>query len=248
VAAIYSRGVARLRHATTGEIFTIPADELEWAEFAADERQMGTEVGYSAEIDHPALGTISWELWEYPVGAENMRETHANGYELLENIDFGLQDFPDDDEPEEEQPLTLRLAALPAQLDELDQLLAELRDRSPMIGHNRAPAGFRLDIAPEQIDEARASISDIRRELAKPDAPKTASLETVQRAEGRLRQLATTIGGWMKSAAVLAAKGAASGVVGLVAKEVISQNASLHALIVTIADTLNIWLHLLHVL
>ena len=30
-----------MRHATTGEIFTIAADELEWAEFAADERQMG---------------------------------------------------------------------------------------------------------------------------------------------------------------------------------------------------------------
>ena len=134
MAAIYSRGAARFRHATTGEIFTIPADALEWAEFAADERQMGTEVGYSAEIDHPALGALSWELWEYPIGAENMRETHANGHELLENIDFGLQDFPDDDEPEEDLPLALRLAALPAQLDQLDQLLAALRDRSPMIG------------------------------------------------------------------------------------------------------------------
>lgn len=246
--AIHSRGIARFRHATTGEIFAIPADELEWAEFAADERQMGTEVGYSAEIDHPALGTISWELWEYPVGAENMRETDANGHEMLENIDFGLQDFPDDDEPEEEPPLALRLAALPAQLDELDQLLAELRDRSLMIGHNQAPAQFRLDIAQDQIDEARASIADIRGELAKPNASETASAETVQRAEGRLRKLAATIGGWMKSAAVLAAKGAATGVAGLVAKEVIRQNASLHTLLVTIADTLSSWLQFLGIL
>lgn len=244
MAAIYSRGAARFRHTTTGEIFTIPADALVWAEFAADERQMGTEGGYSAEIDHPALGALSWELWEYPIGAENMRETHANGHELLENIDFGLQDFPDDDEPEEDLPLALRLAALPAQLDQLDQLLAALRDRSPMIGHNRAPTEFRLDIAPEQIDEARASIADIRSELAKPDAAETTSPETIQRAEGRLRKLATTIGGWVRSAAVLAATSAA----GLVTKEVISQNTTLHALMVTIADTLSSWLQFLGIL
>src|SRR3546814_8516103 len=51
--------------------------------------------------------------------------------------------------------------------------------------HNRAPAEFRLDIAPEQIDEARASIADIRGELTKPDAAETTSPETIQRAEGR---------------------------------------------------------------
>lgn len=209
---------------------------------------MGTEIGYSAEIDHPALGAISWELWEYPVGAENMRETHANGHELLENIDFGLQDFPDDDELEEVPPLALRLAALPAQLDELDQLLAALRDRSPMIGHNWAPAEFRLDKAPEQIDAARASIADIRGELAKPDAAQAANPATIERAEGRLRQLAATVGSWMKSAAILAAKGVGTTVAGLVAKEIINQNASLHALIVTVADTLSIWLQFLGIL
>lgn len=248
MAAIYSRGIARFRHATTGEIFTIAADELEWAEFASDERQMGTEIGYSAEIEHPALGTISWELWEYPVGAENMRETHANGHELIENIEFGLQDFPDEEAPEDDLPLALRLAALPGQLDALDQRLAELRDRSPMIGHNHAPAEFRLDIATEQIDAARASIVEIRGELAKPDAEQAANPVAVERAESRLRQMAATVRGWLKSAAILAAKGATTTVAGLVAKEVINQNASLHALIVTIADTLSSWLQVLGVL
>src|SRR3546814_12450303 len=94
---------------------------------------------------------------------------------------------------------------------ELDQLLAALCDRSPMIGHNRAPAEFRLDIAPEQIDEARASIADIRGELTKPDAAETTSPETIQRAEGCLRKLAMIVGGWVRSAAVLAATGAGLG-------------------------------------
>ena len=248
MAAIYSRGIARIRHATTGEIFTIAADELEWAEFAADERQMGTEIGYSAEIEHPSLGTISWELWEYPVGAENMRETHTNGHVLIENIDFGLEDFPDEEAPEDNVPLHRRMAALPSQLDALDQRLAELGDRSPMIGHNRAPAEFRLDIATEQIDAVRASIVEIRGELAKPNAELTADPVVVERAESRLRQLAATVGGWLKSAAVLAAKGAATAVAGLIAKEVINDNASLYALIMTIADTLSSWLQLLGLL
>lgn len=248
MSAIYSRGTARFRHATTNEIFTVSADELEWGEFAADERQMGTEIGYSAEIDHPALGTISWELWEYPAGAENMRETHANGHELLENIDFGLQDFPEEEAWADEPPLALRLAILPTQLDTLDQRLAELRDRSPMIGHNRAPAEFRLTIAPEQIDAARESIAEIRDELAKPDAAQAATPATVERAESHLRQLAATVGGWIKSAAILAAKGAATSAAGLVAKEVINQNAPLHALIVTVAETLSRWLKLLGLL
>ena len=248
MATIYSRGIARIRHATTGEIFTIAADELEWAEFAADERQMGTEIGYSAEIEHPSLGTISWELWEYPVGAENMRETRTNGHVLIENIDFGLEDFPDEEAPEDNVLLLRRLAALPSQLDALDQRLAELGDRSPMIGHNRAPAEFRLDIATEQIDAVRASIVEIRGELAKPNAEQTADPVAVERAESRLRQLAATEGGWLNSAAVLAAKGAATAVAGLIAKEVINDNASLYALIMTIADTLSSWLQLLGLL
>jgi hypothetical protein len=174
-----------------------------------------------------------------------MRETETNGHDLLENIDFGLQHIPDDDEREEQPPLAIRLAALPRQLDELDRLLAELRDRSPMIGHNRAPEQFRLDIEPARIDEARASIADIRGELARPNASEAANPETIQRAEGRFRQLAESIRGWMKSGAVLAAKAAATAAAGLIAKEVISQNASLYALIVTIADTLSAWLRFL---
>lgn len=52
----------------------------------------------------------------------------------------------------------------------------------------------------------------------------------------------------MKSAAILAAKGVVTTVAGLVAKEVINQNASLRALIVTVADTLSSWLQFLGVL
>lgn len=248
MATIYSRGVARFRHASTGEVFTIYADELDWAEFAADERQMGIEIGHSAQIDHPQLGTLAWELWEYPVGVENMRETHANGHALLENIDFGLQDFPDDDEPEDDTSLAVRLAALPGQLDALEQLLAELRSRSSMIGHNRAPAESRLDVAHEQIEAAQASITELRDELAKPDAAQAADPTTIRRAENRLRRLAVEIGRWMKLTAGLAAKGGFTAGSGLVVKEAITRDQTLHALVIEVADTLLHWLHLLGLL
>src|SRR3546814_13723202 len=83
------------------------------------------------------------------------------------------------------------------------------------------------DVCSSDLDEARASIADIRGELTKPDAAETTSPETIQRAEGCLRKLAMTVGGWVRSAAVLAATGAATSVAGLVTKEVISQNAAL---------------------
>jgi hypothetical protein len=245
MSAIYSRGVARIRHATTGEIFEIPAEDLDWAEFASDERQMGLEIGYSATIEHPALGLLTWELWEYPIGAENMKETDVNGHELLENISFGLQNLPDDEEPEAEPPLALRLAALPRQLDELDRLLVALRDRAPMIGHNRPPDEFRLAVDAAQIDAARESIADIRSELAKPDPAGTADPETLDRAESRFRQLAEKIASWIKSGAILVGKGAVTGVGAAIAKEMFTSNAALHDLLVTVADTLSSWIQVI---
>src|SRR3546814_16204952 len=88
-----------------------------------------------------------------------------------------------------------------------------------MIGHNRAPAEFRLDIAPEQIDEARASIADIRGELPKPDTAETTRPEPLQRAEGCLRKHAQTVLAWVRSDAVLAQLGAATRDAVLVARD-----------------------------
>ena len=108
---IYSRGIARIRHKTTGDVFEIEADELEWEAVGSEERQMGPENSYAAVVDHPELGQLTWSLWEYPVGMENMVETEVNGHELLEDIEFGLQHLPDDDEyTEQPLPLALRLA------------------------------------------------------------------------------------------------------------------------------------------
>jgi hypothetical protein len=91
-------GIARIRHRSTGVIYQISPDELDWQESAADERQMGIEVGHVAQIDHPQLGQLTWEIWEYPIGMENHRETDIGDHVLLENFALGLAPDPDVDE------------------------------------------------------------------------------------------------------------------------------------------------------
>lgn len=93
---VYVRGKARIRHADSAEIYEIGADQIEFAVIGGDERNMGPETVYSAVVDHPQLGQLVWDLWEYPIGADNHRDTDVGPHELLENIDFGLQHEPPD--------------------------------------------------------------------------------------------------------------------------------------------------------
>ena len=95
---IYVRGKARIRHAETAEIYEIDADQIEFETVASDERGMGPQTTYSAVVDHPELGQLVWDLWEYPMGTENHRETDIGTHELLDNFDFGLQHEPPDDD------------------------------------------------------------------------------------------------------------------------------------------------------
>lgn len=88
---VYCRGVARIRHASTGEIFEIECDELDWDAVGGDERQMGSEIHYEAAIDHPELGDLTWGLWEYPVGIENHHITDVGRHELIEDFEYGLE-------------------------------------------------------------------------------------------------------------------------------------------------------------
>jgi len=88
---VYCRGVVRIRHASTGEIFEIESDELDWDAVGGDERQMGPEIHYEAAIDHPELGDLTWGLWEYPVGIENHHVTDVGKHELIEDFDYGLE-------------------------------------------------------------------------------------------------------------------------------------------------------------
>lgn len=88
---VYCKGVARIRHASTGEIFEIESGELDWDAVGGEERQMGAEIHYEAAIDHPELGDLTWGLWEYPIGIENHHITDVGENGLIEDFDYGLE-------------------------------------------------------------------------------------------------------------------------------------------------------------
>lgn len=95
---IYRQGTARIRDKETDQIYEISADAIDFEPVETHERGMGPETTYAAIVDHPELGQLVWSLWEYPVGVENDRDTNVDAHELLENIDFGLQHEPPDDD------------------------------------------------------------------------------------------------------------------------------------------------------
>ncbi len=85
------RGVAQIRHHVTGVVHEIDAEDLDWDAVGGDERQMGPEIHYEATFDHPALGLLTWGLWEYPVGVENHSDTDVGSHELIKDFDYGLE-------------------------------------------------------------------------------------------------------------------------------------------------------------
>lgn len=94
----YTKGTAEIRHRGTGVIYEIGADELDWEQNGGEERGMGSELRYEAVLDHPHLGTLTWALWEYPLGIENRDDTDVGPHEVVRNFDFGLLHVPDADE------------------------------------------------------------------------------------------------------------------------------------------------------
>jgi hypothetical protein len=93
---VYCRGTAKIAHKETGETFKIEHDELDWQCVESHERAMGQEKHYQAEVDHATLGPLSWSLWEYPKGVQNLRETNSNDHTVIEDFDYGLEHEPGD--------------------------------------------------------------------------------------------------------------------------------------------------------
>lgn len=88
--SVVANGLARIRHATTGVVYDVQPDELEWDTDGSEERSMGPETTYSARIDHPDLGELVWRVWEYPIGAFNDSETEIGPHTLIENFRLDL--------------------------------------------------------------------------------------------------------------------------------------------------------------
>jgi hypothetical protein len=99
-------GQSIIKSKEDGQRYAIQADELDWIQISSDERQMGLEIEYLGEIEHPELGRLSWSVREYPVGIINKSDEDINGHTLEENFTFDphsknnedWNDFNDHDE------------------------------------------------------------------------------------------------------------------------------------------------------
>ena len=132
---VYVDGTARIRHAESAKVYEIDADMLDFESVSSEERSMGPETAYSAVVEHPELGQLIWSIWEYPVGAENYRETDVGPHELLNNLEFGLgHEPPAQNEDDEERQ---------AQIDELVEWFFErYEDPAQRLPYISAEGGY----------------------------------------------------------------------------------------------------------
>lgn len=95
---IYCRGTARIRHGQTGQTFAIEGGELDWNVVDRFVRDNAVQLHHQAVVHRAELGSISWDLWEYPEGIEVSRRATTGPHQLLVDLDYGLDlDRPHND-------------------------------------------------------------------------------------------------------------------------------------------------------
>lgn len=101
---ISTTGTAIVRHSKTGELFEIEPDEVDWEVVASEERDMGPDRLWSASTSRDELGSIRWEMSEYPEGFLGEPVADLNGHELVQSFSVGVeyeQDFDIDGSDED---------------------------------------------------------------------------------------------------------------------------------------------------
>ncbi len=92
---VETSGTATFRVEATGEVVSVAASDLDWDCQGDGERGMGPELVHTANFDISGL-TVTWSIWEYPVGVENHSDTDTpNGLTLLTDIGYGLVHEPE---------------------------------------------------------------------------------------------------------------------------------------------------------
>lgn len=98
-------GTATIADRNTGKEFEFEAVDLDWDVVDGSERSMGPERHYQASIEHNVLGSLSWNLWEYPIGIENMQSTEVGPNKVVQNFTFSLEHEEEWDFEETEEDL-----------------------------------------------------------------------------------------------------------------------------------------------
>ena len=82
-------GKALIQREETCESYTIDACQLDWeSDGSQQEREMGTEIQHRATLEHPCLGRLVFEVWEYPEGVFNHACHELQGHSLLEDFKY----------------------------------------------------------------------------------------------------------------------------------------------------------------
>ncbi|MDH4472290.1 MAG: hypothetical protein QE487_06760 [Fluviicola sp.] len=99
----------RIKCKKCGTDYSFEDSEIEFECVGSDERSMGTENAYSAEIEYDCekCGNsmrAQFDLWEYPIGAYNYSEYLSFGCTVLEEPNYWkyLQEEPEPDEDEQQ--------------------------------------------------------------------------------------------------------------------------------------------------
>lgn len=98
---VVCKGTAKLKIIDTDEIIDVNSQDVDWQQDGGDERPMGVELRYVAEYEFSSAKTgkpymVFWQLWEFPLGLENYKETKINeGVEILKDFEFSLVHEPD---------------------------------------------------------------------------------------------------------------------------------------------------------
>ncbi|MBO9407646.1 hypothetical protein J7399_09415 [Shimia sp. R9_1] len=83
-------GTAQVQSSTSNKVYDIFSDELDWEVVSSHERDMGPEKLWSAHIEHDELGTLRWEVTEYPEGFLGEIVRDLNGHEIVQDFSVSL--------------------------------------------------------------------------------------------------------------------------------------------------------------
>jgi hypothetical protein len=92
--APYATETAAIKHSETQNVFEIEAGRLDWKSVQIIERQKGPEIHYEAVVEHPELGRLTWGVWEYPAGVQDMTRTDVGEHEVVRDFDYGIRPLP----------------------------------------------------------------------------------------------------------------------------------------------------------
>jgi hypothetical protein len=83
-----AKGSAKIeRHG--GDEFTVSPSEITWemvSKFGSK-----NEIYFEGKVSHPALGPLSWRVWQYPREARNSTETDVGDNTLINDFDLALE-------------------------------------------------------------------------------------------------------------------------------------------------------------